>query len=92
MRRRSRPRHCTKRRKPIESGVRMPPSCASRGVRLRCISCTPRTCDLRWKSKSGIETACTVFCAENDRWIPFIVVALFTIAVAVGVLVGQSAA
>jgi hypothetical protein len=36
--------------------------------------------------------ACTVFGAKNDRWLPFIVVALFVIAIAAGVLVGQSAA
>lgn len=61
-------------------------------MRLRCISCTQRTCDLRWKSKGEIEMDYTLFGEENDRWLPFIVMALFVIAVAAGALMGQSGA
>jgi hypothetical protein len=32
-----------------------------------------------------------VFGAQNDRWIPFIVIALFGFATALGILVAQSA-
>ncbi len=87
MRRRAEPKHCTNRRKPIESDVRIRPSFASCGARLYCVSCARRTCDLRRKSQGDIEMAYTVFGAANDRWIPFIVMAVFVTAVAAGVLV-----
>jgi hypothetical protein len=32
-----------------------------------------------------------VFGARNDRWIPFIVIALFAFATALGIVVSQSA-
>ncbi|HEY1598180.1 MAG TPA: hypothetical protein VGG64_01165 [Pirellulales bacterium] len=47
---------------------------------------------MRWKSKGEIEMDYTLFGEENDRWLPFIVMALFVIAVAAGALMGQSGA